>query len=363
MKEWFSQNAIKRQSAFYHRLCAWCLTLLALSGIATTYVVAQAPERSQPSTAQPLIQSTHLDAVQLTLTADRQTMGVADRLRLRLSVEAPVDTHITLPKVTDRLGAFTVLQHRSTGPTPVTSQTQQWQQEYRLEAEHAGELTIPSLTVVVQPATTAGDSALQHLATDPMRITVTSIVPDAADVTAPKDIAPPVGLRPRGLPAWVWMSLAGLAGLGLLGGGLWWYGHRRARASAPLPPRPAHLVALEALRRLQRQDLIAQQRVEEFYVRVSDIVRRYIEWRFGLRAPEQTTEEFLLAGLATGGLIATHRHLLEAFLAHCDLVKFARHQPTAEDMHQAWQGATAFVEQTADDQVMVAAAAPGVEAL
>ncbi|MGQ4808995.1 hypothetical protein NKDENANG_02390 [Candidatus Entotheonellaceae bacterium PAL068K] len=355
MREWLAQSV--------NRLGAWCLMLVTLPGVAATTVAAPVPDRPYPSHMQPLVQHKTLEAVHVTLTADRQTMGIADRLRLRLSIEAPVDTRMTLPEVTDRLGPFTVLQHRSTGPAP-PPQTQQWQQDYTLEAERTGELTIPGLTVAWQTSETVHDAAPLQINTDPMTITVTSVLPDDADVTAPRDITPPVALVRRGLPPWVRLSIAVLAGLGLLGAGIWWWHRRRsARTVAPPPPRPAHLLALEALRRLQRQDLIAQQRIEAFYVRVSDILRRYVEWRFGLRAPEQTTEEFLIAVLATGGLIATHRDLLDAFLAHCDLVKFARHQPTAEDMQQALERAEAFVKQTADNQVLVAVTGPGVAAL
>ena len=117
-----------------------------------------------------------------------------------------------------------------------------------------------------------------------------------------------------------------------------------------------------ALDRLQSDDLITLQRIEEFYVRVSGILRYYIEWRFGLRAPEQTTEEFLDAMLVAGGPIAEHRDLLSAFLAHCDLVKFARHQPAPDDMHNALQRARDFVEQTADPESLVSAGAAGTYA-
>jgi hypothetical protein len=150
-----------------------------------------------------------------------------------------------------------------------------------------------------------------------------------------------------------------LCGIGLLGA-LWWYYWRRRRMPAAPPRQPAHLVALEALRRLQRDDLIRQQRVEEFYVRLSAIVRHYIEWRFGLRAAEQTTEEFLAVVLTTDELIAAHRSLLSTFLEHCDLVKFARHQPTAHDMQQALASAHTFIDQTGDMQVVVAESGAGV---
>ncbi len=95
-----------------------------------------------------------------------------------------------------------------------------------------------------------------------------------------------------------------------------------------------------------------QQAIEPFYVRLSSILRQYIEWRFKLRAPEQTTEEFL--ALASGGLIVTHRDLLSTFLHQCDLVKFARHQPDRSDMQNAFDSAVAFIEQTADDEILIA---------
>jgi hypothetical protein len=247
-----------------------------------------------------------------------------------------------------------VVQHRTTGPLRLTPQTQQWQREKRLAVTARGGLTVPALTVQIQE----GDTT-RPLTTDPLSITVTALVPADADMSALKDIAPPVPLLRRGLPPWVWIVGSGFVSAGLLAGVWWWY-RQRQRATAVLPAqRPAHLLALAALEHLQRQDLIGQERVEEFYVRVSTILRRYIEWRFGLRAPEQTTEEFLVAALATGGLIVAHRDLLEAFLQHCDLVKFARYRPTPEAMQDTFESAKTFVEHTADAHVLVTVPASG----
>jgi hypothetical protein len=128
-------------------------------------------------------------------------------------------------------------------------------------------------------------------------------------------------------------------------------------------PQPAHVLALAALQQLQREDLIAQQRIETFYVRLSGILRQYVEWRFGLHAPEQTTEEFLEAVLSRGELLATHRYLLKAFLEHCDLVKFARHQPTPDVMHRVLTSVTNFIEQTVDHTVLVAVPCVGTSVL
>ena len=346
MRQWTLSSWLTR--AFWLALVG----LLMEATVGHVSALAQSPGPAVP--VQTLEESTTQGPVRLTLTPDRQTMTLADRLSLRLIVEAPLETQIQLPEVTAQLGPFRLFDHRILAPQLITPQRRRWQQDYTLEAEMTGTLLLPALTVLFRPEGAAPDTEAQALRTEPYPITVTAIAPPDADVTAPKDIAPPVTLPRHSWPLWVWYSMAVCAGIGLLGA-LWWCYWRRRRVPAAPPRQPAHLVALDALRRLQRDDLIGQQRVEEFYVRLSAIVRHYIEWRFGLRAPEQTTEEFLAVVLTTDELIVAHRDLLSTFLEHCDLVKFARHQPTAHDMQQALTSAHTFIDRTGDMQVVVAA--------
>lgn len=142
-------------------------------------------------------------------------------------------------------------------------------------------------------------------------------------------------------PAWwpLWVAL-GVLGLALLG---WWLWRRHRRASAePIrvaAPQPTpYDLAVAALDRLRAANLA----VEPFYTQLSAIVRQYIEGRFGLHAPERTTEEFL----AQASLPPEQMALLAAFLGEADLVKFARHQPGPEDCERAWAAARKFVEET-----------------
>ena len=297
----------------------------------------------------------------VTLAADRRSMGMADQLRVTLSVTAPPDKNVIFPEVFDRLGPFLVNNHFTPEPEMLESQLREWRREYLLEVDDVGELAIPPLTVTLFEEGAAEDAEPQQLSTEPYRVVVTSILPEGADLKKPKDIAPPVELAWRGLPIWAWIVIAAALVLAVLAI-LWWQRARRRRLLRGEPSQPAHVLALAALDRLQSDDLITLQRIEEFYVRVSGILRHYIEWRFGLRAPEQTTEEFLDAMLVAGGPIAAHRDLLSAFLEHCDLVKFARHQPAPNDMHNALKRARDFVEQTADPEALVSAAAAGAYA-
>ena len=122
---------------------------------------------------------------------------------------------------------------------------------------------------------------------------------------------------------------------------------RRKTAKTPLPsPRqPAWEVALEAIMLLDREDLIRKGLVKDFYSRLSDITRVYIEERFTLHAPEMTTEEFMEAARRSDLLLPVQKEFLSNFLNSCDMVKFAKHLPDASDMRQALKLARAFIEE------------------
>ena len=335
----------------------WFVRLVMLACLIAPLASPAAAQEPGAAVEESLEQHVAEGNVIVTLAADRRSMGMADQLRLTLSVTAPADKAVIFPEIFDRLGPFLVRNDFAPDPEVLDAQLRQWKREYLLEVEEIGELAIPPLTITL---TEEGTEA-QQLTTEPFQIVVTSVLPEGADLKKPKDIAPPVELAWRGLPVWAWIAIAAALVLLVLAI-LWWRRARRRRLLRGEPSQPAHLLALAALDRLQGDDLITLQRIEEFYVRVSGILRHYIEWRFGLRAPEQTTEEFLDAMLVAGGPIAAHRDLLSAFLEHCDLVKFARHQPATEDMHDALQRARDFVEQTVDPAALVSAEAAGAYA-
>ena len=112
------------------------------------------------------------------------------------------------------------------------------------------------------------------------------------------------------------------------------------------PPVPPHEIALNALADLRAKGWIEALKIEPFYVALSGIVRRYLEGRFGLRAPERTTEEFIRDALTSKKLSDAHRDLVAGFLEQSDLVKFARHAPGPADMRNALESAERLVRET-----------------
>ncbi|MBL8752193.1 MAG: hypothetical protein JNK15_02740 [Planctomycetes bacterium] len=208
-----------------------------------------------------------------------------------------------------------------------------------------GELVLPPFTARQK----GGDATA---ATPETKVVVaTALVGQAAAIEAPGQPFP----TPFQGAYWI----AGGAGAGALAAAVWWWWRSRpARVGAhpdavALPP---HVTALRALQRLRGDARTTPAEVERFYVAVSDVLRSYLEARFGLHAPERTTEEFLRELEGGDGLARAHRSELERFLSQCDLVKFAAHVPTEHDHLAAWALAEQFVQATRADRAVEAVA-------
>lgn len=154
-----------------------------------------------------------------------------------------------------------------------------------------------------------------------------------------RDIRPPVAI-PSGW-AWVWWTvliLAVAAGAFVL----WWWWRKKKAIEAIVPPVPPHVRAKQRL--ADALALIGQPR--EFCIAVSDALRVYLEERFSFRAPERTTEEFLLDLKKTDLLMRDQKESLEDFLTRCDLVKFAKYEPREAELRDLHASALRLVEET-----------------
>ena len=111
-------------------------------------------------------------------------------------------------------------------------------------------------------------------------------------------------------------------------------------------------IALQELERLLAEDLLSRGEVKLFHLKISDILRHYIENRFGFKAAERTTEEFLtelsVAKSHGDSLLGSHKTLLADFLSHCDLVKFAKHEPTMAESEKTVSLCRKFIEETTE---------------
>ena len=281
----------------------------------------------------------------LTLKLDRRSLSISESLLLTLEVEAAESDRVAFPNPAAGFGEF---ESASDAPAPARLGADgrvTRSHRYELEPFLPGEFDIPVLTVVLNGST--------EIETDPVKITVTSVLDDPENAEL-RDIGGPVDIP---APWWLW-ALGGLAAAAAVAGYILWR-KRKREAAAPPPPLP-HETALAALRVLLAEELPAKGVYKPFYRRLSGLLRRYMEDRFGLRAPEQTTEEFLEAMRGSHAIERAHKDLLKDFLHHADMVKFAELTPEPADAERAADSARRFIEQTIPKPDSLQATAPAL---
>ena len=159
-----------------------------------------------------------------------------------------------------------------------------------------------------------------------------------------RDIKPPVEIPDPWL--WLWIAL-GILAAAAVAFVVWWMMRRKQELATVVPVVPPHIRAkhklAEALRFISDPNL--------FCTEVSNTLRVYLEERFELRAPERTTEEFLVELQNSKQLTLDQKLSLGEFLQSCDLVKFARFEPTETNLRQLHDAALRLVDETQFDPI------------
>jgi hypothetical protein len=280
----------------------------------------------------------------LFLDIDRKEITIAERLNLEITVVVDEEYEVKLPAFGEKLEQFGIVDYRTTQPELTEDNRKEVSRSYVLEPFLSGEYIIPSMEVTFWNKD-EGESKAHQIETPEVTITVRSLLPEDLGKAKINEIKPPVPF-PRSYALWIWIGIGSVI---VVAGSVvaMILIRRRSRAEEVWNQQvPAHELAYEELRKLVVEDLIKRGEIKVFHQRLSGVLRHYIENRFTLRAPEQTTEEFL-AGLETAqDFPATYKSLLKSFLVHCDLVKFAEHQPRAEDIQKTFDSCKAFIQGT-----------------
>lgn len=275
------------------------------------------------------------------VTPEKPTIG--SHIRYEMTVVAPAGIEIVVAQPSERIGDLDIVDFGSEPPQPTTDGNMAFRRWWQIVAWTTGTHAIESPQVSYREPGTD----LQTVPPVTVTVDVASVLGDAdAATTDVRDIKPPKAIPIDWRPYYVFAGVT--AAIALLAYLLRTLSERRRRRVQAPPPTPAHVVALAALARLRARRLPEEGAFKEYYSGLTDIVRTYLEGRYRVRAPEMTTEEFLVASSRDGRLSVGHRRLLGEFLGESDLVKFARHQPSLADSERAYGAAERFVNETVE---------------
>ncbi len=278
--------------------------------------------------------------VQLWPTSPR----LGDDIYLRLTVESRPGTEVVAEFEHEALGRFRVIDWDRDGGRKGDG-TQLEIQTFTLEAPGSGKYRVPPLRVAFT-APPAGDKAQvlpEELLTEELPIEVAPVDPTrATEALAPARAT----LKPSRTTdyTYAYMAASGVLAAAAIGAAFVLGRVRRQRELRSQVS--AYDLAMASLHYLAKRGAPEGDAVDAWFVELSAIVRRYLEGRYGVRAPELTTEEFLQEARRAANLPASQRELLEQFLERCDRVKFAGYRPDAAESMATLEAARAFVEDT-----------------
>jgi hypothetical protein len=277
---------------------------------------------------------------QLRIDANPKSATVGDPIQIDLDITVPSGFQVNLPTLGKEIGDFSILEfypgpnipvsatpHNSARPTPTQPGLIHHHVRIIAAAYKTGIVSFPQ--VQLQLRTTEGKQI--PVSSPPVKIEIQSVLAgknrDLKDLKKQAEIPEPV--------RWVrWHT--GLLALIVLCIFAWFLWKRRKRTSdAPAtPPQDLLQLAESDLRALLARGFPESGRVKEFYILLSEIVKRILEAGYGINTAERTTSEIIDTLHRTSKSNLENVERIESFLLRCDMVKFAKYIP-AKSEHES----------------------------
>ena len=255
---------------------------------------------------------------------------------LTILVTSPTNVTVKLPTLETRVKGFMVSGNYDSPPQISRGKTLRTR-NIRLTPQISDEYRLAPMAVTWKDPATGAE---QWFPTKPVVLESEKLMKEAPG----KEIAATQG------PVWIYPGLKGMIGYALMVLGvvalvyLGWRLFRKVRRAVQLRRMSPRERALFELAELMARDLVGHHQVKEFYFELTMIVRAYIERAHAIRAPEQTTEEFLAAVSADVRFSRDVVRRLREFMQAADLVKYAGVHPTLASVDAATSTAKNYIE-------------------
>jgi hypothetical protein len=275
--------------------------------------------------------------VSVTATSSKSEVTVGEAFTIELKAAGPPGTKYVFPPgaESEEMELLTPAADPKAGPAPTVEPATH---RYQATVFALGELEIPPIPVRYRlPDGTDGEAT-----SAPLPMKVVSLLPKDPQEQKLADIRGPLSV---GVGRAFWLAL--VVAVVVLAALVAWLVRRRRRrlegpAASAIPEVPADAEALRALDALAAAGLLARAEYRPFYIRLTEVAKRYLERRLAAPVLEMTTAEtlaFLRGHPQAGDLLPAVRDLAEA----ADRIKFAKGEGLAAESERHLAAVRALV--------------------
>ena len=277
---------------------------------------------------------------------DSNRILIGDHIHVDFTVTMPQNSTVIFPTLSQEILESSGIDFISGGDidTTINDQTTSYHQQWVITAFDSGSYIFPSIPVLSPDSQILAQS-------QPLTFFVNTVAVDTtAAIRDIKDIAK-VPLTFKEILPYLLIALAAAAVIALLV----WFILKHERKNKPKskvakkskPKEKPHITALRELEKLKLKKLWQNGQVKQYYSELTDIIRTYIDDRYGINAMEMISADILQA-LDEAGLPHKLHQELEQTLNTSDLVKFAKMEPLPDDHDRCYKQAVSFVKETAE---------------
>lgn len=271
---------------------------------------------------------------------DTNQIRIGEQIHLELNAITDPGKEILFPILPDTFGNFEVVNRTGIDTIPNTTPVT-LRQRFTITVFDSGFFVLPPFPFLSRDLKS---NQSDTITTEALLIGVKTIPVDTTREI--KDIKPvmnaPFPWRDY-LPYFLLAALV-LAGIVLLI--IHFAGKKKPVAAAPPKPKiPAHIIALDTLKKINEEKIWQSGMTKKYHSEVSDTVRAYIEDRFEIQAMEQTSVE-TMKQFGKSMITPEQREKLKYILETADLAKFAKSEPVSYENEQSMLYAVDFVTST-----------------
>lgn len=271
---------------------------------------------------------------------DSNRVLIGKPVRLSIDFNSVENLNVIFPVIEDSLEKIELM-NMSEPDTSFANDLRTIKRTYVITSFDSGSYDLGPYTVVYSGEK---NDEFNVIRTHPVNVTFTTVAVDTSQ--AIKDIKPPIN------PGWslsefypyiiiLFLLIAIII--------FYYYSKRKKTDKSPWiidkPKIPAHTEAFEALNKLKAEQLWQNGKVKEYHIRITEILRKYIERRYEISALEMITDDILKEFSSVNSDSQLYQKLRDV-LTLGDLAKFAKFNPLPKENENSFDYTYDFVKET-----------------